>query len=75
MSDARILTLRMLSDRRISADEAVTLLRGMVQTAGSAHHEPIAGAPARHDVFEAMPLGPEPALVIRDNDFNIFNPF
>lgn len=78
MSDARILTLRMLSEKRISADEAVTLLHGMVQTADSSYSGPLVpatGAPARHDIFEAVPPVPRLVPVIRDNSFDIFNPF
>ena len=75
MSDARILTLRMLSEKRISADEAITLLRAMLQAAGGAHRMPVANVPILHDVFEAIPPAPRLVPIIRDNSLDIFNPF
>jgi hypothetical protein len=65
----------MLSEKRISPDEAITLLQGMLQTAGRAHHKTIVRVPARHDVFEAIPPAPRLVPIIRDNSFDIFNPF
>ena len=75
MSDARTLTLQMLSEKRISADEAITLLRAMVQSAGGVHRVPVADVPIRHNVFEAIPPAPRLVPIIRDNSFDILNPF
>jgi hypothetical protein len=85
MSDARALTLRILSEGRISADEAVTLLTGLAQPAEGA--SPVSADSKQQRVvpvgeslpvsYDAAggPMAPGQVHIIHDNNINIFSPF